>query len=156
MDTLTKTEQQTQVILLVDDSLQDRETTVRALKKANIVNPIMQCEDGEGALDYLFRRGEYSVPESSPKPGIILLDINMPGTDGIEVLDEIKRDPVLKKIPVVMLTTSSDERDIDKCYTAGANSYVQKPVNFEGYVKAIGRLKDYWFNIVILPKREGK
>ena len=149
-----ETQQQTQAILLIDDSPQDRETTVRALKKAGVANPIMQCEDGEEAIDYLFRRGEYSDPDRSPKPGVILLDLNMPGTDGFEVLDEIKRDSVLRKIPVIMLTTASDERDIDKCYSAGANSYVQKPVDFAGYVRAIERLKDYWFSIVILPKGE--
>jgi two-component system, response regulator len=141
-----------QPILLVEDSPEDYEATLRAFRKSGLRNPINRCEDGEEALDYLFRRGRYADPESSPCPGVILLDLNLPGTDGRQVLAEIKGDENLKKIPVVVLTTSVDERDINACYSAGANSYIQKPVDIDGFVKAIERLNDYWFEVVILPK----
>jgi CheY-like chemotaxis protein len=143
-----------QPILLVEDSPEDYEATVRAFRKSGLKNPIHRCEDGEEALDYLFRRGRYTDPASSPCPGVILLDLNLPGTDGRQVLTEIKNDEQLKKIPVVVLTTSVDERDIDACYRTGANSYIQKPVDVEGFVKAIERLNGWWFEVVILPKGE--
>ncbi len=127
------------------------EATVRALKRSRLANPIIQCEDGDQALDYLFRQNEYSDPACSPRPGIILLDLNLPGTDGLEVLRQIKQDPILRKIPVIILTTSSDERDIQKCYDAGANSFVHKPVNLSSFVDAIQRLHDYWMEISLLP-----
>ena len=143
-----------QPILLVEDSPEDYEATLRAFRKSGLKNPVHRCEDGEEALDYLFRRGRYGDPASSPCPGVILLDLNLPGTDGRQVLAEIKGDENLKKIPVVVLTTSVDERDIDACYRAGANSYIQKPVDIDGFVKAIERLNGYWFEVVILPKGE--
>lgn len=143
---------QSQPILIVEDSQEDFEATVRAFKKSGLANPIFHCKDGDEALDFLFNRGEYADPAEAPGPGIILLDLNLPGTDGREVLSEIKKDNKLKKIPVVVLTTSSDERDIEQCYNNGASSYIIKPVGFSGFVKAIQRLKDYWFEIVILPK----
>jgi len=154
MSTYTKTVRRPQVILLVEDSPQDRESTKRAFTKSKVINPIIECEDGDKALDYLFRRNKFSNPGASPRPGIILLDLNMPGTDGFEVLAEIKKDNELKKIPVIVLTTSSDERDIDKCYSQGANSYVQKPVDLHAFLKAVGRLQNYWLEIAILPKME--
>jgi CheY-like chemotaxis protein len=141
-----------QPILLVEDSPEDFEATQRALRKSGLKNPLYRCADGDEALDYLFRRGAYGDPAASPCPGIILLDLNLPGTDGREVLSEIKRDDNLKKIPVVVLTTSADERDIDACYKAGANSYIQKPVDMDGFLKAIERLHGYWLEVVILPR----
>ena len=141
-----------QVILLVEDSPEEYEATVRALKKAGLANPIHRCEDGDEALDYLFRRGRYADPAAAPRPGIILLDLNLPGTDGREVLDAVKADDDLRSIPVVVLTTSTDERDIDRCYQAGANSYVKKPVDIGGFMTAVQRLRDYWFEVVILPR----
>ena len=141
-------------ILLVEDSPEDFEITVRAFRKTNIANPIFRCVDGEDALDYLYQRGEYSAPAHAPRPAIILLDLNLPGTDGREVLAEIKQVDHLKDIPVVVLTTSADEVDIENCYRAGANSFVQKPVDLAGFITAIQRLKDYWFEIVLLPKME--
>ena len=150
----TLTERRTQPILLVEDNPEDYQTTVRAFKKANLVNDIFRCEDGDEALDFLFRRGAYVDPVKSPRPGIILLDLNMPGTDGREVLEEIKNSPELKKIPVVVLTTSSDERDINVCYAIGASSYIQKPVDINGFMKAIQLLKEYWFEIAIIPKAD--
>jgi CheY-like chemotaxis protein len=145
---------QSQPILLVEDSPEDYEATLRAFRKSGLRNTIQRCEDGEEALDYLFRRGRYADPASSPRPGVILLDLNLPGTDGRQVLTEVKSDETLKEIPVLVLTTSSDERDISACYRAGANSYIQKPVDVDGFVKAIERLNGYWFEVVILPKGE--
>lgn len=142
----------TQAILIVEDSPEDYEATARAFRKSNLANPLYRCETGKEALDYLLRLGVYADPEKSPRPGIILLDLNLPGVDGRDVLMQIKTNDQLKKIPVVVLTTSLDERDIEKCYADGANSYIHKPVNLSGLVTAIQRLRDYWFEIVVLPK----
>jgi two-component system response regulator len=141
-------------ILLVEDSPEDFETTRRALQRSGLQNPIHLCTDGDDALDFLHHRGRHADPPS-PRPGIVLLDLNLPGTDGRQVLEEIKSDAQLKQIPVVVLTTSADERDIAACYLAGANSYVQKPVDFAGFMFAIERLKGYWFEVVILPQEAG-
>lgn len=143
-----------QPILIVEDSPEDYEATLRAFKKSGLANPVFRCEDGDEALDYLFRRGKYQDREKSPRPGIILLDLNMPGTDGREVLREIKKEETLKKIPVIVLTTSTNERDIEGCYEAGASSYLSKPVDLNGFMESIQRLTNYWFEIVILPKGE--
>ena len=143
-----------QPILLVEDSPEDYETTLRAFKKSGLKNPIFRCEDGDGALDFLFRRGRYADPEEAPRPGVILLDLNLPGTDGREVLSEIKSDEGLKNIPVIVLTTSNDDRDVEACYRAGANSYIQKPVDMDGFLRAIERLNGYWFEVVVLPQGE--
>lgn len=141
-----------QPILLVEDSPEDFEATVRAFKKSGLRNPIVRCEDGDSALDYLFRRGQWADPESSPRPGVILLDLNLPGTDGREVLQEIKKHDQLRHIPIIVLTTSNDDRDVEACYQAGANSYVQKPVDMDGFIRAIERLNGYWFEVVVLPR----
>ena len=142
----------TQLILIVEDNEDDYIATMRAFKKANLVNPIRRCTNGDQALDYLFQRGEFSDPHASPRPSIILLDLNLPGTDGRSVLQTIKSTAELHKLPVIVLTTSNAELDIERCYAAGANSYVQKPVNFEGFVMAIGRLSEFWLEFAILPK----
>ena len=143
-----------QPILLVEDSPEDFEATERALRRSGLKNPIHRCADGDEALDFLHRRGDYEDLAAAPRPGIVLLDLNLPGTDGRQVLAEIKGDPALKQIPVVVLTTSNDPRDIDACYRAGANSYIQKPVDMDGFIKAIERLHGYWLEVVILPKGE--
>ncbi len=142
------------LILIVEDSDIDYETTIRAFKKSSMANPVQRCEDGEEALDYLYHRNQFSDKDKSPRPDLILLDLNLPGTDGREVLEEIKKDPKLKTIPVIVLTTSSDDKDIEKCYQAGANSYIHKPVDLQGFFEAIQRLKDFWFEVAILPKNE--
>lgn len=143
----------TQTILIVDDSEDDFDATVRALAKgANLKNPIRRCEDGKECLDYLFRRGDYAEPEASPRPGIILLDLNMPGIDGRSVLEEIKNDASLRSIPTIVMTNSDDERDISACYEIGANTYVRKPLNWDNFFEAMKRLKEYWFEIAVLPK----
>jgi CheY-like chemotaxis protein len=141
-----------QPILLVEDSPEDYEATVRALRHAGLANPLLHCSDGDSALDFLYQRGPYAAPAHAPRPGIILLDLNLPGTDGREVLADLKGDATLKSIPVIVLTTSADPRDIEACYHAGANSYVQKPVDFNGLMQAIQCLKDFWFEVVIWPK----
>ena len=140
-----------QPILLIEDSPEDYEATVRAFERSGLRNPIFRCEDGDNALDFLHRRGRYADPEQAPRPGVILLDLNLPGTDGREVLTEIKQDDRLKQIPVIVLTTSDDARDVEACYRAGANSYVQKPVDMDGFLRAIERLNGYWFEVVVLP-----
>lgn len=141
-----------QTILIVEDSDDDYLATVRAFKKANLINPVKRCTNGDQAMDYLLQHGEFSGAGKAPRPSIILLDLNLPGTDGREVLGMIKADPDLQKIPVIVLTTSSAEQDVEQCYAAGANSYVQKPVDLVGFIQSVARLTDYWFNVSILPK----
>ncbi len=141
-----------QIILIVEDNDDDYFATVRAFKKTNLINPIQRCTNGDQALDYLFQRGEFSAPGKAPRPSIIMLDLNLPGADGRDVLHIIKHEPGLMKIPVIVLTTSNAEQDIERCYAAGANSYVHKPVDFEGFIQAIARLSDYWLNVSVLPK----
>ena len=144
----------TQPILLVEDSEDDYEATTRAFLKANLLNKVYWCRSGQDALDYLKHEGRFKSPADAPKPGLILLDLNMPGIDGRKTLELIKQDDKLKRLPVIILTTSSDERDIKTCYQMGANTYVQKPVSFDGLIDAIKRLKEYWFEIALLPKED--
>jgi two-component system response regulator len=146
---------QSQSILLVEDNQDDYEAICRAFKKANLRNPIVWCKSGRDALDFLKREGNHEDAGIASRPGLVLLDLNMPGIDGRKTLDLIKQDTALKQIPVIILTTSADERDVEACYRAGANTYVQKPVSFEGLIEAIRRLKAYWFEIALLPKEAG-
>lgn len=143
-----------QPVLLVEDSPEDFEATVRALRRAGLVNPILRCEDGDEALDFLHRRGRFAEPGAAPRPGIVLLDLNLPGTDGRDVLAELKATAALRSIPVVVLTTSTDPRDVERCYQAGANSYIEKPVDLERFMQAIQRFTDFWFHIVVTPGAE--
>jgi CheY-like chemotaxis protein len=142
----------TESILFVEDNDDDFIATVRVFKKASLLNPIQRCSNGDQALDYLFQRGEFSLPGSAPKPGIILLDLNMPGTDGRDVLRTVKSDPRLNQTPVIVLTTSYTRVDITKCYESGADSYLQKPIDFAGFVAAVGRIRACRFEIVVTPK----
>jgi CheY-like chemotaxis protein len=141
-------------LLLVEDSPEDYETTVRALRRAGLANPFYRCKDGDEALDFLFQRGAYREKDAAPRPStsMILLDLNLPGTDGRAVLEEVKADESLCTIPVIVLTTSTDDRDIQRCYRMGANSYIKKPVNLDSFMQAMQRLKDFWFEVVVLPK----
>ena len=141
-----------QTILVVEDSDDDYLATVRAFKKAGLLNPVQRCSSGDQALDYLFHRGEFADPGQAPRPGIVLLDLNLPGTDGREVLHMVKSDARLKSIPVIVLTTSIAPQDIERCYEYGANTYIHKPVNMEGFLRAIVQLKEYWFEVAVLPK----
>ena len=141
----------TAVILLVEDDPDDQELTKRAFRNSKLRNHLRIVSDGEAALNYLYRRGEYSEPRTSPRPDLILLDLNMPKVDGRTVLNQIKIDPELRQIPVVILTTSSSEEDVIRSYELGVNSYVPKPVHMDGFIKAIQQLEHYWFELVILP-----
>jgi two-component system, response regulator len=141
-----------QAILIIEDSPEDYEATLRAFTRSHLGNPIFHCDNGDDALDFLYHRGSFQDMKKYPRPGIILLDLNIPGTDGREALEIIKSSPELKTIPVIVLTTSDDRQDIEKCYRDGANSYIQKPVNLNKFIEAIERLKEYWFEITILPE----
>jgi CheY-like chemotaxis protein len=141
-------------LLLADDDEEDRLMTVEALKESHLANDVRFVTDGEELTDYLFRRGDYADAEQFPMPGLILLDLNMPKKDGREVLTEIKADPYLRQIPVVVLTTSKTEEDIIRSYALGVNSFITKPVTFEGLVEAMTVFTQYWFEIVALPNGE--
>ena len=125
-------------VLLIEDNASDAELTIRELKKHNMANNLVHLKNGEEALDFIFGTGE----QYSPK--VVLLDIQMPKVNGIEVLQKIKSDPRTRLVPVVMLTSSKEDPDIQKCYELGANSYIVKPVNFEGFAQAIKNLGFYW------------
>jgi CheY-like chemotaxis protein len=142
-------------ILMADDDKDDRMMTEKALRKNRVINPIRFLEDGEELVEYLKRTGRYADPQKSPRPCFILLDLNMPRMDGRKALEIIKADPELKKIPVVVLTTSKAEEDIVRTYKLGANSFITKPVNFEGLVSVMESLKNYWLEIVELPSGNG-
>ncbi len=142
------------VILVVEDSEVDYETTLRAFRAAGVKKGLHHCADGEQALDYLYRRGEYAAPNSAPVPDLILLDLNLPGTDGIKVIEEIKGDPKLRGIPVIILSTSSLIRDIDASYRAGANAYINKPLTLEEFYDTIQAFKEFWINRALLPTEE--
>jgi CheY-like chemotaxis protein len=139
------------VILLADDDEEDRMLAANALEESRVVNDLRFVEDGEELLDYLYHRGQYAAPGSSPTPGLILLDLNMPRKDGREALREIKADPDLRRVPVVVLTTSKAEEDIYRTYDLGANSFITKPVSFEGLVSVMRDIGRYWIEIVELP-----
>jgi len=136
-------------ILLVEDNEGDIILTLEALKEAKIYNEINVVRDGDAALQYLNKEGEYQDVET---PDLILLDINLPKMDGIEVLAKIKSNEGLMVIPVVMLTTSDSEKDIFQSYQSHANCYITKPVNFENFMEVIQTIKNFWINIVQLPK----
>jgi CheY-like chemotaxis protein len=139
------------VILLADDDEEDRMLAAHALQESRVANELRYVEDGEELLDYLYHRGRFAEPGASPAPGLILLDLNMPKKDGREALREIKADPDLRRIPVVVLTTSKAEEDIYRTYDLGANSFITKPVSFEGLVAVMRDIGRYWIEIVELP-----
>lgn len=142
------------VILLADDDPDDLMLTTRALKKNHLVNEIRTVQDGEELMDYLYRREAYSEPGTAPRPGMILLDLNMPRKDGREALQEIKSDPDLRRIPVVVLTTSQAEQDILQSYDLGVNAFITKPVTFDGLANVVQVLGNFWFEIVRLPPQD--
>ncbi len=138
-------------ILLVDDDEEDLEMAQEALRKSRLGNDLRTAHDGEELMDYLLRRGRYVEAADSPTPGLILLDLNMPRKDGREALAEIKANAELRKIPVIVLTTSQAEEDIFRTYDLGVNSFITKPVTFSGLVDAMRVVSEYWFEIVELP-----
>jgi len=139
-------------ILLVEDNSDDYDAVMRSFKSAHLDNPIKWCRTGQAALDYLRHEGVHKGQPQGEMTALILLDLNMPGLDGRKILAILKQDAALKKIPVVVLTTSGDNRDVTQCYELGASTYIQKPVNFDGLVGAVARIKEYWFGVALLPR----
>lgn len=141
----------TVTILMADDDEDDCMLAREALVESRLANDLHIVRDGEELMDYLYRRGKYLDSSTSPRPGLILLDLNMPRKDGREALQEIKADPHLRHIPVVVLTTSKAEEDIYRSYDLGANSFITKPVTFASLVEVMQTIGKYWFEIVELP-----
>ena len=139
------------IILMADDDPEDRLLAEDALEEARLQNELHFVVDGEELMDYLCRRDKFAHLADTPLPGLILLDLNMPKKDGREALQEIKNNPRLKHIPVVVLTTSAAEVDVVRTYNLGVNSFITKPVTFDGLVEVMRSLSNYWFNIVLLP-----
>lgn len=137
-------------ILLVEDSPSDTELTIEALREGKMRNNLSTVEDGVQALDFLRRRGPYA---DAPRPDLIMLDLNLPRKDGREVLAEIKADPALKTIPVVVLTTSRAEQDILRAYHLNANCYITKPVDFEQFINVVRTIESFWLMVVTLPPK---
>ncbi len=139
-------------ILLVEDNPQDGELTMRGLKKHHLANHLKWVKDGAEALDYLFGDGMTESPDVVHTPKVVLLDLKLPKVDGLEVLRRLKADVRTKTIPVVVLTSSREERDVVECYAMGVNSYIVKPVGFENFSKAVARLGFYWLLLNHPPK----
>jgi CheY-like chemotaxis protein len=138
-------------ILMADDDPDDRLLAQNAFNASHLANDLRFVTDGQELMEYLLRRGKYADPALSPRPGLILLDLNMPRKDGREALTEIKTNPELQMIPVVVLTTSKAEEDIYRSYAVGASGFITKPVSFEGLVDVVRTVGHYWFEIVALP-----
>lgn len=137
-------------ILMVEDNPADVRLTVEAFRDAKVLNHMSVVGDGEEAMAFLRKEGKYAV---SPRPDLILLDLNLPKKDGREVLAEIKQDPALKRIPVVILTTSEDEKDILKAYDLHVNAYIRKPVDLDQFIKVVEAVEDFWLTVVKLPPK---
>jgi len=148
---MTKADGRPIVILMADDDADDRMLTKDALTESRVLNDLRFVEDGEELLDYLKGRGAYTDREKSPRPGLILLDLNMPKKDGREALKEIKADPELRRIPVVVMTTSKAEEDVYRSYDLGASSFITKPVTFDRLVELMRTMGQYWVEFVELP-----
>lgn len=142
------------LILMADDDEDDVLLTQKALKQGKLLNDLHCVQDGEELMDYLLHRGVYTDASQAPRPGVILLDLNMPRKDGREALKEIKSNPDLKDIPIVVFTTSKAEEDIYRSYKLGVNSFITKPVTFERLIEVMQMLGKYWFEIVTLPSEE--
>ncbi|MBN8215021.1 MAG: response regulator [Spirochaetes bacterium] len=140
------------LILMIDDSAEDYEFAKKSFHKAGLNSVILHINNGKEGLDYLLRRGKYAAEKEKPLPRMILLDINMPDMDGLEVLKAVKQDRNLQVIPVIMLSSSVEGKDIKQAYELGADSYIAKPVSINGLFRAIEMLKNYWFEIVVLRK----
>ena len=138
-------------ILLAEDDPDDRLLAIRAIKQSVLSSHVVYVSDGEELLDYLHRRGSYNEPDVAPHPNVILLDLNMPRKDGREALAEIKSDPFLRRIPVVALTTSEAEEDVNELYDLGVNAFVTKPLTFTALCDALSSLGHFWFEVAQLP-----
>jgi CheY-like chemotaxis protein len=149
-----KTERSKVPILIADDDMDDCDMIRDALKESRLLNELFFVKDGEELMDFLTHQGKYADEKKFPLPGLILLDLNMPRKDGREALKEIKGNPKLRQIPVVVLTTSEAEEDVYKTYNLGVNSFVTKPVSFDALVQVMQSVGKYWFEIVELPKAD--
>ncbi len=138
-------------VLLVEDTPEDAELTMRTLRKHNLANNLMWVKDGVEALDFLFGTGAYSARSTGNVPRVILLDLHLPRLNGLEVLRRLKADPRTKAIPVVVLTSSTEQSDMRECYELGVNSFVSKPVEFDAFMKVVGKLGFYWLLVNKLP-----
>ncbi len=139
IETMTEVE-----VLLVEDNPTDAELAVRALKKSNLANKLVWVKDGAAALDFLFSRGEYAGRTQQEGPKVILLDLRLPKVDGMEVLRQVKENPATRTIPVVVLTSSKEDRDVAESYRLGVNSFISKPVEFDAFAKVVSELGMYW------------
>lgn len=140
-------------LLVIEDSDEDFEALSRIMRKTcQFEVPTTRCTDGDDALDFLYRQGFYADRSPEESPSLILLDLNLPGTDGREVLSHIKQDERLKTIPVVVMTTSSNPKDIEECYRSGVNSYMLKPTNIDQLRMSVKLFIDYWYTVAVLPK----
>lgn len=144
-----------ETILLVEDNQDDEALSLRAFERNNIRNPVICVRDGQEALDWLFGQGAYGARNPSERPAVVLLDLKLPKVDGLEVLRRVRANPVTRLTPVVILTSSREERDRLEGYSLGANSYIQKPVDFEQFVEAIRQLGLYWLVLNEPPPRNG-
>jgi CheY-like chemotaxis protein len=140
------------LLLVIEDSNEDFEAFQRFLRQSPLAIPVYRCLNGDQALAFLYHTDRYTDPESAPRPGLILLDLNLPGTDGREVLRQIKQDDALKSVPVVIFTTSNNPKDIEACYQQGVNGYMIKPMDFKLLKRSIQTLLDFWFDVAILPR----
>ncbi|MEI7642770.1 MAG: response regulator [Chloroflexales bacterium] len=138
-------------VMLIEDSDEDVTAMMRGVRREDLEITIHRCATGDQALDYLYQRGRYAEADQSPRPSLILLDLNLPGTDGRALLAVIKDDEDLKSIPVVVMTTSNNPKDIATCYRRGANSYQIKPVDYARFKQSIQIMIAYWFQIATLP-----
>jgi len=141
-------------ILLVEDNRMDIELTLDAFREARLMNSVHVASDGPTALDYVFGRGRYSDREAYPLPDLILLDLKLPGMNGFEVLTQIKSTPILKRLPVVILTSSREEGDRALSYDSGANSYLVKPVSFDGFMNVVRQIEGYWLSLNVGPPQD--
>ncbi|MFG0264463.1 MAG: response regulator [Rhodopirellula sp. JB055] len=141
------------IVLMAEDNPAECRLAERALCQGVLRCNLQIVPDGEVALDYLHRRGKFADPTLSPTPDLVLLDLNMPKIDGRQELADIKRDPILKQIPIVILTTSKAEQDVIQSYALGCNSFLSKPVDVTGFIEVLKSLGDYWFKLVVLPPK---
>ncbi|WP_421655027.1 response regulator [Leptothermofonsia sp. ETS-13] len=146
--------QQITPLLIAEDSDEDFEVLQLLMQQMEIQNPIYRCTNGDKVLDFLYQEGDYSNPDIAPRPSIILLDLNLPGTDGRDVLEQLKQDQRLKEIPVVIFTTSSNPKDVEFCYQKGANGYLIKPVDSEELEKTVQAFVEFWLEVNTPPPNE--
>jgi CheY-like chemotaxis protein len=147
----TKMTSNNELLLVVEDSNDDFKMLQRLMQRMEVRNPIIRCVNGDEALDFLYQEGSYKDTEEVPKPSVILLDLNLPGIDGRDVLERLKQDGSLKEIPIVVFSTSSSPKDVEFCYQKGANGYLVKPMNADELQRTVQAFVDYWLEVNIPP-----